>query len=146
MSGKHHPLPKLISIIQFHSFAIYDASQGLSPCAQFIGSVSALCSLLTGKENSFQGKNFILTSPFLQSRLICSISGRALDENNQPMMLPNGKPIAFNCWSLYLKQVLIYIEITRLCLWRASTDEPSGPKRRQSYLSEVEASRFNSRI
>jgi len=25
-----------------------------------------------------------------QSRLICSISGRALDENNQPMMLPNG--------------------------------------------------------
>ena len=101
------------------------------------------------KKSSHQGKNFILTFPSPQSRLICSISGRALDENNQPMMLPNGKPIASSYWSLlYLKRVLkvshcieewFIPEITRLCLWRASTDEPSRPERRQSNMSKVEA-------
>ena len=103
------------------------------------------------KRSCHQGKNFISTTPLPQSRLICSISGRALDENNQPMMLPNGKPIASSCWSLlYLKWVLkvshcieewFIPEITRLCLWRASTDEPSGPERRQSNMSEVESFR-----
>ena len=34
------------------------------------------------------------TLPFAhcsQSRLVCTISGAALNENNQPMMLPNGE-------------------------------------------------------
>ena len=58
------------------------------------------------KKSCHQGKNFILTFPSPQSRLICSISGRALDENNQPMMLPNGNPLASTCWSLpYLKRI-----------------------------------------
>ena len=30
-----------------------------------------------------------------QSRLVCTISGTALNENNQPMMLPNGKSIKY---------------------------------------------------
>ena len=37
------------------------------------------------------------TLPFAhcsQSRLVCTISGAALNENNQPMMLPNGEKTA----------------------------------------------------
>ena len=31
-----------------------------------------------------------------QSRLVCTMSGTALNENNQPMMLPNGESPSFS--------------------------------------------------
>ena len=59
-----------------------------------------------------------------QSRLVCHMSGTALNENNQPMMLPNGKSVETACFFRSSHHVLC-----RLCLWREGSGVAGPPER-----------------